>query len=344
MFRPNGKDCCVIEERKPSLILIEGLPGSGKSTMAHFLLRHLAVHDVPSTWWYEEVKGHPLYLFDDAPSVQRVLDDLAAGDFPHVIAAALDIWRQFTEAIQSSDRVVLLDSCLFGYLTWTLFPFNVPQEEISRYLAAVERIIDAVNPRLIYLYQRDVPAALARICARRGGTTEERLIRNATESPYGKERRLHGFAGMATLWTDYRRFTNEAFARVGFAKLAIENSAGDWVGDERQIVRFLGLPEVQDRCLSTDQLERFTGTYRYRENGIERSCAVFIQDDELFLDGVSHVWPRSRLIARTDMLFDVESLPFAVTFTENASGSIEGMSLTGPELLSGPVNTIFEKR
>jgi len=334
----------VIEERKSSVILIEGLPGSGKSTMAHFLQRHLAAHDVPSTWWYEEVKGHPLYLFDDAASVQRVLDDLATGDYPHVIAAALDRWRHFVEAVQSSDRVVLLDSCLFGYLTWTLFPFNVPLAAIYEYLKEVERIIRAVNPSLIYLYQRDVPAALARICARRGGTTEERLIRNATDSPYGTERQLHGFAGMATLWTDYRLFTDEAFARVGFAKLAIENSAGDWAGDERQVVRFLGLPEMQGRLFSADQIERFTGTYQYRENGIERSCAVFVQDDALFLDGLSHVWPRSRLIARADMLFDIESLPFVVTFTEDASGSIEGMSLTGPELLSGPINTVFEKR
>ncbi len=334
----------MIEERKPSLILIEGLPGSGKSTMAHFLLRHLVTHDVPSIWWYEETKGHPLYLFDDAVSVQHILDDLAAGDYRNVIAAALDKWRQFAEAVQSSVRVVLLDSCLFGYLTWTLFPFNVPQPDILGYLADVERIIRAVNPRLIYLHQRDVPAALARICARRGGPTEERLIRNATESPYGKQHLLHGFAGMAALWTDYRVFTDEAFARIGFAKIAIENSAGDWAEDERQALRFLGLPDVQKLFLPTDHIERFTGTYWHQENGVEQSCAIFIQGGDLFLDGVSLVWPRSRLIVRADMLFDVESLPFVVTFVEGASGSIERMMLTGPELLSGPVNTIFEKR
>ncbi len=44
------------------------------------------------------------------------------------------------------------------------------------------------------------------------------------------------------------------------------------------------------------------------------------------------------------MRFDVESLPFIVTFVEDASGSVERMTLTGPELLSGPVNTIFKKR
>lgn len=334
----------MIEVRKPSLILIEGLPGSGKSTMAHFLLRHLATHDVPSIWWYEEVKGHPLYRFDSAASMQRLLDDLAAGDYPRVIAAALDQWRQFVEAVQASDRVVLLDSCLFGYLTWTLFPFNVPLTEIHAYLAEVERIIGGVNPHLIYLHQRDVAAALARICARRGGTTEERLIRNATESPYGKQRRLHGFAGMAALWADYRAFTDDAYARIGFAKRAIENSAGDWKEDEWQAVRFLGLPDLQATDASTDQPERFTGTYRYQENGVERVCAVLFEGGNLLLDGFSLVWPKNRLIARAEMRFDVESLPFIVTFAEGAFGNIERMILAGPELLSGPVNTIFEKR
>ncbi len=312
--------------------------------MAHFLLRFLTTNDVPSIWWYEEAKGHPLYLFDDATSVRRFLDDLAADEYPRVIAAALDKWRHVADAVQTSDRVVLLDSCLFGYLTWTLFPFNVPQADIHAYLAEVERIIGATNPHLIYLHQRDVPAALARICARRGGTTEERLIRNATESSYGKQRRLHGFAGMAALWADYRVFTDEAYARIGFAKLAIESSAGDWNEDERQAIRFLGLADMQEPFSSIDQLERFTGTYRYQENGVERSCAVLTQHGELFLDGVPFVWPKNRLIARADMMFDVESLPFIVTFMEDTSGNVERITLTGPELLSGPVNTVFEKR
>lgn len=332
-----------MQREQTGLILLEGLPGSGKSTLAQFLVRHLIAHQIPARWWYEEEKGHPLYIFHDSASMQRVLDDLFVGNYRDVIAVALDKWRQFSAALQSSDTVVLLDSCLFGYLTWTLFPFNVPEAEIHAYVTAVEQIIHANNPRLIYLYQNDVAGALRSICERRGGNTEQRFIRNATASPYGKQRQLHGFAGMATLWTDYRAFTDQALARLGFPGLAIENSAGDWSTYQRQAVRFLGLPESTEPLILDRRFARFTGIYRYWDGGIEQSCTVHLEDGELFLDGVPHIWPRNRLIARTGNVFDVESLPLEVTFAEGASGSVERMILTGPELLSGPVNTVFEK-
>ncbi len=34
------------------LILVEGLPGAGKSTLAHALFRQLALHGVAVRWWF----------------------------------------------------------------------------------------------------------------------------------------------------------------------------------------------------------------------------------------------------------------------------------------------------
>ena len=48
------------------LIMIEGLPGSGKSTKSHFLLMQLDNAEKPSRWIHEVARPHPVLFFDEA--------------------------------------------------------------------------------------------------------------------------------------------------------------------------------------------------------------------------------------------------------------------------------------
>lgn len=329
---------------RTALILLEGLPGSGKSTLAHFLIRRLTEQGIAAKWWYEEEIGHPLYIFHDAASMQQVLDNLAAGNYRQVITAALAKWRQLSQALQTSDTVVILDSCLFGYLTWTLFPYDAPQQDIHAYLAEVARIIHDNDPCLVYLYQDDVTAALRKICARRGGGTADRLIRNATESAYGKHHGLQGFSGMASLWRDYRAVTDDAFARITIPKLAIENSAGDWVSYQRTVLQFLGLPDAAFIDSPVQHANRFAGEYYAQMDDAEASCIVLCENGELLLDRLPLVWPRNRLVPIAQNAFAVESLPFTVLFEEDAPGEVVRMIVTGSALFSGTVDNIFRKK
>ncbi len=326
---------------QPGLILIEGIPGSGKSTLAHFLLRRYQEQGIASRWWYEEEAGHPLYLFDDAASLQRVLEDLAAGNHQLVVDAVLEKWRALSREIQASGPVVILDSCLFGYLAWTLFPFDVPEDAITAYLAQVEQIIRAANPRLIYLYQDDVGAALWKICRRRGGDTEQRFIRNATESAYGKRHGLRGSDGMVTFWGRYREFMDAAFARIRFPKLAIENAAGDWLAYQRAAQQFLDLPTTDAPGAGMQDHERFVGDYRGRSGDAEVVCRVRMANNTLHIDDLPFVWPENRLIPIAMNRFAIESFPITVEFEEDETGAIAGMVITGAALLSGTIDHRF---
>jgi thymidylate kinase len=326
-----------------SLILIEGLPGSGKSTLAHFLIRHYAAQGIAARWWYEEEAAHPLYPFHDRASLQQVLDRLASGEYQQVIDGVLDKWQEFAHTLEASGAVVILDSCLFGYLTWTLFPYDVPRSAIDAYLTRVARIIRDTNPRLIYLYQDDVAGALRRICARRGITAEQRLIRNATESAYGKRRGLQGFDGMASLWRAYRAVTDRAFSRFAFPRMAIENSAGHWPAYQRRALEFLGLPAMPEAEPHVLNPEPYVGEYHSPAGDGDAPCRVLWEDGRLVLDGESLVWPRNPLVPVADGSFAVESFPFVARFEEGDSGAVERMIVTGPPLLPGTVDNVFVK-
>jgi thymidylate kinase len=323
--------------RTTRLILLEGVPGSGKSTLGQFLDRELSAQGIPHRWWYEEEKAHPLYVFQDPASLQHVLDELAGGEYRRMIAAALDKWRDLAANIAAHDVTVLLDSCLLGYLTWTLFAFDVPIAEIQAYLGEVEQILRSLCPRLIYLYQADLAQALRIICERRGGQTRERLIRNATQSPYGRRHGLQGFEGMVTYWATYRQLTDAACQATGFVPLAIETGAGDWPTYQQQARAFLDLPPPHRAAIPPTDLRHCVGTYVRRDAAGAVRCTVTVrlEGDRLVVDGLPQVWPRTGLTATAANAFAIDSFPWTVVFATDRTGAVERMIVSGPELLFG---------
>lgn len=150
------------------LVFIEGIPGSGKSTAAQFIAHTFGSRNIPHKWWYEEEKGHPVYLFEDNESLRHVIENLSNGNYRQVVSKALARWEAFSKYVRESDEIIIVDSCLFGYLTWSLFPNNVPLAEIADYVAEVERIVSKCNPAFIYLVQRDIAALQKNLRPQRG--------------------------------------------------------------------------------------------------------------------------------------------------------------------------------
>ncbi len=329
--------------RATKLILLEGVPGSGKSTLAQTLLRHLHRQGIAATWWYEEDAHHPLYVFHDEVSLRQVLDDLSGGHHRRVVTQALTKWQRFADDLRDAEGVVLLDSCLFGYLTWSLFPLEVPEQEIHAYLAAVERIIAPIDPCLIYLYQDDMARSLRRVCDHRGAGIEHTYIQQAEKSAYGKRRGLAGFDGLVAYWTAYRGITDAAFSSIGSPKLAIETSAGAWRDYQCQALDFLGLSFIDDSVAVADGLERFVGLYRSVDNTPSITCTVSLEQGSLLLDGLPEVWPRARLLPKALSVFEVASLPIEVSFEVDAAEDTGTMTVAGPHLFGGAVAGRFEK-
>lgn len=327
------------------LILLEGVPGSGKSTLAQTLLRHLVRHGIPARWWYEEDADHPIYVFHDHASLQHVLAELSSGRHAEVVTQALTVWQRFADAVQAKEEIVLLDGCLFGYLTWSLFPLAVPPAEIRAYLVAVERITTPLAPCLVSLSQDDIAASFRRVFASRGPTIKQAYVRNVEESPYGRLYGLRGFAGLVRYWTTYRAFTDAAVSALPWPKVILDTTEGAWGAYEQRILDLLMLPpSARADTGRTIDLSRFVGAYRSMDSAPPVTCTVSIGDDGLLLDGMPEVWPRTRLVWKTAHEFDVASLPIEISFaTEAAEGRADTMNVKAPALLGGSIPTVFKR-
>ena len=60
---------------KTNLILIDGVPGSGKSATAQALWLHLRRNDYDATWFFEHQSSHPIYRLDDLGKIYRTSVD-----------------------------------------------------------------------------------------------------------------------------------------------------------------------------------------------------------------------------------------------------------------------------
>ena len=63
------------------IIFVDGITGSGKSTITHFIARQLEQNGIKARWFHEEEEGNPFWLLDrikdetDELFTKRVLRD-----------------------------------------------------------------------------------------------------------------------------------------------------------------------------------------------------------------------------------------------------------------------------
>ena len=323
--------------RPTKLLLVEGIPGAGKSTLAHALLRQLHARGTAAHWWYEEVAGHPVYCFRDRAGLLHVVADLASGQHRRAIAAALVQWRRFAAEVAASDEIVLLDGCLFGYLTWSLFPFAVPADEILAYVAEVGAILADLRPHVVYLQQADVPASWRWLSERRGDRWTEGAIERATASAYGRLNDLTGFPGLIAFWQAYQRLADDAFVRLPFPKVRLQTAPSARSQALPDALSLLGLSPFHEPCRPPADLVDYTGTYARHDAPSEPPAVVTLHDGDLRLDGVPQFWPQNRLILLPAGDFAVESFPHTIRFAHGR------MSLVGPALLSGGIPELWLK-
>jgi thymidylate kinase len=66
------------------LILVDGLPGSGKSTIAHFLARQMELNDIKVKWIYETIDDHPLEYHVKEFKLETFLDEFESAYPDHL--------------------------------------------------------------------------------------------------------------------------------------------------------------------------------------------------------------------------------------------------------------------
>lgn len=310
----------------PGVILVDGMPGSGKSVTAHRLCDRLRRLGRDARWVYEHETPHPII---DVQRIYAMIQGLAPID-PALYDEAVERWRGLAEACVREDRVVVAECMMIQTPLHPLFQATGCEAEIRDYMDRVVEALAPARPRLVYLRPREIGAALMRTFAGREPWFQGVMIEWISASPIGRARGLAGIEGAIEYFRLFHEMTDELVARIDPPALTLAPDEGGWPERESAIDRWLGLSPAPSIVPLEEDLRDLPG--RYRDAASEDAWTIARLGDDLVMTGQ----PSGRLLPVGPGRFEVEGMALTISFERPALAGAAGEALrrvaAGPPL------------
>ncbi|MCG7386820.1 hypothetical protein [Paenibacillus sp. ACRRY] len=259
------------------LILVEGIPGSGKSTIAKMISNILIQRGLQVQLFQEGDLNHPadyegvaFYTADEFGDLLhaheackdllesraiayrngylipcRTIKEELGEAFPDRIVQEIfsrDIyelpfeqnkdlitskWRSFTESVLAAndDTVIIFECCFIqNPLTMGLVKCNQSREDNVNYVLELERIVQALNPLLIYIDQKDIAYTFDKAVKERPKEWSEGFIQFYTNQGWGASRGYHGVPGTVKVLQARKELETEIYQVLKMDKYWLDNS------------------------------------------------------------------------------------------------------------------------
>jgi len=228
--------------RETRMIMVDGLPGSGKSTIAEYVTRELEQRGIPCRLLREREPDHPLNVGGELhPSGRttgvRMFAAYTVGSF---VEESLARWNAFAAEVMGSERVNILDSYPFQNSVRVLLQMDADSVTLATYQSRVAERAAGLAPVLIYLDPGEPERALREITGQRGPVWTDYAIDVVTDCPYASSRGLQGMDGAIAVLRSYKHLLDEAVARSPFPTLVLSACHRRWPDCHAKIRGFLG--------------------------------------------------------------------------------------------------------
>jgi hypothetical protein len=223
----------------PRLILIEGMIGAGKSTMAGRVAQSLG-EDVRV--YSEFAAGHPIRTkavdLLRATHIEPVWVPGDVGD--DGLARDADVysvgqWGHLAGRCRREERTVVLESTFLQNSVLPAFVNGAPAGKCAEIAARIECEMAPARPLLAYLRPTDIAAAIHRVHRDRGPEWAAWNAGSVAAFPWARSRDLRGPDAVIALYRAWEDVVDDLFDRYAHPKIMIEDPQDDWDAALRRI-------------------------------------------------------------------------------------------------------------
>jgi len=212
-------------ELKTKLILIEGLPGAGKTSSSLHLGNFLQQNGIACRWYLENDNPHPI----DCSNFK--LKDLAQKLPP--------LWLAFVKQALGENIVTIIESRLWQNTALFMFMSEFPIEEIVQVYQLVLNELSPLSPVLIILHQDDIEKALGRLYSLRDKDLIEKDIQATNHYKWFRSRGLKNLDGWVQFFSEWQGVAELLYSEWPFRKTKIINPHNDWQQSYQHMYNFV---------------------------------------------------------------------------------------------------------
>jgi hypothetical protein len=286
------------------LVIVEGLPGSGKSTLSQAISIATTQAGRVARWYSELELNHPL---------ANAYPPEETGSLEEYFATCRASWLKFLEDhARHPERTCVVEAWLLQDLVFGLLADDVPRDAIIQGMNELWRLLPVATTTVVYLGKRDVSQAVRDVCEQRGAPMAEFYVSRNDDSPFARSRNVRGLPGLIQFWSEHRALSDEIIGSSGLRTFTRDVSRYDWPPATAELLSALDLAVP---WAENEDLTPFIGSYVLDES-TGTTFEVVERARCLYLAGFPFFWRSAdaRLKPLGHGTFAVESWPATVRF------------------------------
>lgn len=297
------------------LLIFEGAPGAGKSTLSEFAAEQVSLSGIEVTWLEEHVLDSEHF-----PEFFAHRGDLQAAS-----KALLADWDRLIAHLRGWNGYALLDGAYFGNTLKFLLADGMPVDDLKRLAREIEARLAPFAPSIVYLSgnpQRSVRRAINQ----RGAYWAEHIAGDVETYPYQQARGRLGTDGMVEFFVDAYTVFDEILKGSSLPVFTLSTEDGDWPAVEASLLAALGVARRVPPVTLPVEFDRYIGTYQPPDGfpaPYDTPLAVERVGDELRLHAV--FYHNFRLVPESEARFRMKTAPWIAEFVLDADGEASAL-------------------
>lgn len=261
------------------LIIVEGIPGSGKSTTARFLSLQSERNGNSTHLLHETTYDHPILIAETIRTPVAWMKQY------------LSNWDLFLEEHRDQKTTFVMESVLFQAPILHLLHMDLDKEAIIRFIESICARLTDLDFHLVYLYQDDPMCGIKRMMSERGGVNWlNATFEDFKQEPYYVNRGQTNPESHLDFLMDYAPLAGIANSLCSPWSLPIENTNWDWSSYYQSIVDYFCWSFVPNPIIPYTELKKYVGVY-YNEE-LNEHIHIGLKDGQLFGFGDRQLKPK----------------------------------------------------